>query len=86
MPPAKRQRKLKNIEKVVTPPSDIGPHQEHERSATPVINEGNEVDEVANKIYARLAQAARHGESQKEGCSFMEFRKQNPPTFAGATD
>uniref|UniRef100_A0A2N9EEP8 RNA-directed DNA polymerase n=1 Tax=Fagus sylvatica TaxID=28930 RepID=A0A2N9EEP8_FAGSY len=46
----------------------------------------NEVDEVANKIYARLAQAARHGEGQKEGCSFMEFRKQNPPTFAGATD
>uniref|UniRef100_A0A2N9I8T4 Reverse transcriptase n=1 Tax=Fagus sylvatica TaxID=28930 RepID=A0A2N9I8T4_FAGSY len=86
MPPAKRQRKLKNIDKVVTPPSDAGPHQEHERSATPVINEGNEVDEVANKIYARLAQAARHGEGQKEGCSFMEFRKQNPPTFAGATD
>jgi hypothetical protein len=86
MPPAKRQRKLKNIDKVGTPPSDAGPHQEHERSATPVINEGNEVDEVANKIYARLAQAARHGEGQKEGCSFMEFRKQNPPTFAGATD
>jgi hypothetical protein len=86
MPPAKRQRKLKNIDKVVTPPSDAGPHQEHERSATPVINESNEVDEVANKIYARLAQAARHGEGQKEGCSFMEFRKQNPPTFAGATD
>uniref|UniRef100_A0A2N9EM84 Reverse transcriptase n=1 Tax=Fagus sylvatica TaxID=28930 RepID=A0A2N9EM84_FAGSY len=64
----------------------LEPHQEHERSATPVINEGNEVDEVANKIYARLAQAARHGEGQKEGCSFMEFRKQNPPTFAGATD
>jgi hypothetical protein len=53
-------------------------HQEHERSATPLINESNEVDEVANKIYARLAQAARHGEGQKEGCSFMEFRKQNP--------
>jgi hypothetical protein len=86
MPPAKRQRKLKNIDKVVTPPSDAGPHQERERSATPVINEINEVDEVANKIYARLAQAARHGEGQKEGCSFMEFRKQNPPTFAGATD
>uniref|UniRef100_A0A2N9GH84 CCHC-type domain-containing protein n=1 Tax=Fagus sylvatica TaxID=28930 RepID=A0A2N9GH84_FAGSY len=86
MPPAKRQRKLKNIDKVGATPSDAGPHQEHERSATPVINEGNEVDEVANKIYARLAQAARHGEGQKEGCSFMEFRKQNPPTFAGATD
>uniref|UniRef100_A0A2N9F2L4 RNA-directed DNA polymerase n=1 Tax=Fagus sylvatica TaxID=28930 RepID=A0A2N9F2L4_FAGSY len=42
--------------------------------------------QLANKIYARLAQAARHGEGQKEGCSFMEFRKQNPPTFAGATD
>jgi hypothetical protein len=41
---------------------------------------------VANKIYARLAQVARHGEGQKEGCSFMEFRKQNPPTFAGETD
>uniref|UniRef100_A0A2N9HF18 Uncharacterized protein n=1 Tax=Fagus sylvatica TaxID=28930 RepID=A0A2N9HF18_FAGSY len=54
MPPAKRQRKLKNIDKVVTPPSDVGPHQERERSATPVINEINEVDEVANKIYARL--------------------------------
>uniref|UniRef100_A0A2N9IPW9 Reverse transcriptase n=1 Tax=Fagus sylvatica TaxID=28930 RepID=A0A2N9IPW9_FAGSY len=64
----------------------LGPHQERERSATPVINEINEVDEVANKIYARLAQAARHGEGQKEGCSFMEFRKQNPPTFAGETD
>uniref|UniRef100_A0A2N9F3Y9 RNA-directed DNA polymerase n=1 Tax=Fagus sylvatica TaxID=28930 RepID=A0A2N9F3Y9_FAGSY len=86
MPPAKRQRKLKNIDKVGATPSDAGPHQEHERSATPVINESNEVDEVANKIYARLAQAARHGEGQKEGCSFMEFRKQNPPTFAGATD
>uniref|UniRef100_A0A2N9GX41 Reverse transcriptase n=1 Tax=Fagus sylvatica TaxID=28930 RepID=A0A2N9GX41_FAGSY len=60
MPPAKRQRKLKNIDKVGATPSDAGPHQEHERSATPVINEGNEVDEVANKIYARLAQAARH--------------------------
>ena len=47
---------------------------------------GNKVDEVANKIYARLAQAAQHSEGQKEGCSFMEFRKQNPPTFAGETD
>jgi hypothetical protein len=86
MPPAKKQRKLKNIDKVGTPPSDVGPHRERERSATPVINKVNEVDEVANKIYARLAQAARHGEGQKEGCSFMEFRKQNPPTFAGETD
>uniref|UniRef100_A0A2N9HRA9 RNA-directed DNA polymerase n=1 Tax=Fagus sylvatica TaxID=28930 RepID=A0A2N9HRA9_FAGSY len=60
MPPAKKQRKLKNIDKVGTPPSDAGPHRERERSATPVINEINEVDEVANKIYARLAQAARH--------------------------
>uniref|UniRef100_A0A2N9EJD6 Reverse transcriptase domain-containing protein n=1 Tax=Fagus sylvatica TaxID=28930 RepID=A0A2N9EJD6_FAGSY len=86
MQPAKKQRKLKNIDKVGTTPPDAGPHRERERSATPVINEVNEVDEVANKIYARLAQAARHGEGQKEGCSFMEFRKQNPPTFAGSTD
>ena len=86
MPPAKRQRKLKNIDKVGVTPSDVGPHQEHERFATPVINEINDVDEVANKIYARLAQAALHGEGQKEGCSFMEFRKKNPPTFAGETD
>jgi hypothetical protein len=86
MPPAKKQRKLKNIDKVGTTPPNTGPYRERERSATPVINEVNEVDEVANKIYARLAQAARHGEGQKEGYSFMEFRKQNPPTFAGATD
>ena len=86
MPPAKKQRKLKNIDKVGTPSSDAGPHRERERSATPVINEINDVDEVANKIYARLAQAALHGEGQKEGCSFMEFRKKNPPTFAGETD
>jgi hypothetical protein len=65
MPPAKRQHKSKNIDKVGATPSDAGPHQEHERSATPVINESNEVDEVANKIYARLAQATRHGEGQK---------------------
>jgi hypothetical protein len=43
MPPAKRQRKLKNIDKVGATPSDAGPHQEHERSATPVINEGREL-------------------------------------------
>jgi hypothetical protein len=83
MPPAKKQRKLRNIDKVGTPPFDAGPHRERERSATPVINE---VDEVVNKIYARLTQAAQHGEGQNEGCSFMEFRKQNPLTFASETD
>jgi hypothetical protein len=86
MPPAKKQCKLRNIEEAGTPTPDVGPHRERERSATPIINDVNEVDEVANKIYARLAQVARHGEGQKEGCSFMEFRKQNPPTFAGETD
>ena len=55
MPPAKKQRKLRNIDKVGTPPPDVGPHRECERSVTPVINEVNEFDEVANKIYARLA-------------------------------
>ncbi|XP_023918032.1 uncharacterized protein LOC112029576 [Quercus suber] len=55
---------------------------ERERSVT---SDGGEIDEVAmaDKIYAKIAKAVQGGECRKEGCSFGEFHKQNPPNFDG---
>ena len=41
---------------------------------------------MADRIYARIAKAVQGGERRKEGCSFGEFHKQNPPTFDGKPD
>ncbi|KAL0007386.1 hypothetical protein SO802_008888 [Lithocarpus litseifolius] len=54
-----------------------------ERSVT---LDGGEIDEVADRIYARIARAVQRGERRREGCTFGEFRKQNPLTFDGELD
>nr|POF09450.1 hypothetical protein CFP56_48385 [Quercus suber] len=74
-PPKKKARKVRHVDKVTTP--------EHQRSITP---DGGEIDEMADKIYARIARAVQDGECRKEGCFLGEFHKQNPPTFNGELD
>ena len=80
MPPKKKARKVRHVDEVVAPEHGHRQCQECERSVTP---DGGEIDEVAvaNRIYARIARAVQGGEHGKEGCSFGEFHKQNPPTF-----
>ena len=41
---------------------------------------------MADRIYARIARAVQGGERRREGCTFGEFHKQNPPTFDGEPD
>ena len=85
MPPKKKARKVRHVDEVVAPEHGHRQCQECERSVT---LDGGEIDEVAvaNRIYARIARVVQGGEHGKEGCSFGEFHKQNPPTFDGELD
>ena len=83
MPPKKKACKVRHVDEVATLEHGPRQSQEYERSVTP---NGGEIDEVANKIYARIARAVQGGEHRSEGCSFGKFHKQNPPTFNGEPD
>nr|POE73307.1 hypothetical protein CFP56_54733 [Quercus suber] len=73
--PKKKARKVRHVDEITTP--------EQERSVTP---DGGEIDEMADKIYARINKAVQDGKCRKEGCFFGEFHKQNPLTFNGEPD
>nr|POE56121.1 hypothetical protein CFP56_73469 [Quercus suber] len=83
MPSKKKARKVRHVDEVATP--EHGPRQRQERERF-VTSNGGEIDEVADRIYARIARVVHGGEHKKEGCSFGEFYKQNPPTFDGEPD
>ena len=83
MPPKKKACKVRHVDEVATLEHGPRQSQEYERSVTP---NGGEIDEVANKIYARIARAVQGGEHRSEGCSFGKFHKQNPPTFNGESN
>ena len=85
MPPKKKARKVRHMDEVTTPEHGHKQRQERERSVTP---DGGGIDEVAvaDRIYARTARVVQGGERRKEGCTFGEFHKQNPPTFNGEPD
>ena len=83
MPPKKKARKVRHVDEVTAPEHDHRQCQEHERSVTP---DGGEIDELANRIYARIARALQGGKHRREGCLFGEFHKQNPPTFDRGPD
>nr|POE64384.1 hypothetical protein CFP56_12430 [Quercus suber] len=74
----KKARKVRHVDEVTAPKHDPRQRQERERSITP---DGGEIDKVANRIYAKIARAVQGGERRREGCSFGDFHKQNPPTF-----
>ena len=80
MPPKKKAHKVRHVDEVTALEHGHRQHQEHERSVTP---DGGEIDKVVvvDKIYARIARAVQGGERGREGCTFGEFHKQNPPTF-----
>ena len=82
MPPRKKAHKVRHVDEVTTSEHGHKQCQEHERSVT---LDGGEIDKVvvADRIYARIARGVQGGECRKEGCSFGEFHKQNPPTFDG---
>ena len=54
MPPKKKARKVRHVDEVTAPEHGHRQRQECERSVTP---DGGEIDEVANRIYARIARA-----------------------------
>ena len=83
MTPKKKARKVRHVDEVAA--LEHGPRQcqKHERSIT--LN-GCEIDEVVDKIYARIARVVQGGERKREGCSFGDFCKQNPPTFIGESN
>ncbi|XP_050282151.1 uncharacterized protein LOC126723015 [Quercus robur] len=83
MPPKKKARKVRHVDEVTAPEHGHRHRQERERSATP---NGGEIDEVADRIYARITRVVQGGERRREGCTFREFHKQNPPTFDGGPD
>ena len=83
MPPKKKARIVRHVDEVTAPEHGHRQRQEHERSVTP---DGGEIDEVADKIYARIARVVQGGEHRRGDCLFGEFRKQNPPTFDGGPD
>ena len=83
MPPKKKARKVRHVDEVTAPEHGHRQRHEHERSVTP---NGGEIDEVADRIYARIARAVQGGKRRREGCLFGEFHKQNPPTFDGGPD
>ena len=63
-------------------------HRQRQKREISVTLDGGEIDEVvvADRIYARIAKAVQGGERRREGCTFGEFHKQNPPTFDGGPD
>ena len=83
MPPKKKARYVRDVDEVTAPEHGHRQRQERERSVTP---NGGEIDEVADRIYARIARVVQGGECRREDCLFGEFRKQNPPTFYGGLD
>ena len=83
MPPKKKARKVRHVDEVTAPEHGHRQRHEHERFVTP---NGGEIDEVADRIYARIARAVQGGKRRREGCLFGEFHKQNPPTFDGGPD
>ena len=78
MPPKKKAPRVRYLDEATALKHGLRQRQEHKRSITP---DGGEIDEVANKIYARITRATQGGKHRKEDCSFREFHKQNPPTF-----
>ena len=54
MPPKKKARKVRHVDEVVAPEHGHRQCQECERSVT---LDGGEIDEVADRIYARIARA-----------------------------
>ena len=83
MPPKKKACKVRHVDEVATLEHGPRQSQEYERSVTP---NGGEIDEVADRIYARIARAVQGGKRRREGCLLGEFHKQNPPTFDGGPD
>ena len=83
IPHKKKAHKVRHIDEVAAPKHGPRQHHECERSVTP---DGGEIGEVADRIYARIARLVQGGECRKEGCSFGELHKQNPPTFNGEPD
>ena len=59
MPPKKKACKVWHVDEVVAPEHGLRQCQEHERFVTP---DGSEIDEVANRIYARIARSFQGGE------------------------
>uniref|UniRef100_A0A7N2LFY1 RNA-directed DNA polymerase n=1 Tax=Quercus lobata TaxID=97700 RepID=A0A7N2LFY1_QUELO len=85
MPPKKKAHKVRHVDEVTAPEHGHRQRQKCERS---VIPNGDGIDEVvvADMIYARTARVVQGGERRREGCTFGEFCKQNPPTFDGEPD
>ena len=67
MPPKKKARKVRHVDEVTAPEHGHRQRQERERSVTP---DGCEIDEVVDRIYARIAKAVQGGERRREGCTF----------------
>ena len=80
MPPKRKACRVRHVDEVVAPEHGPRQRQECERSASP---DASEIDEVADKIYARISRAVQGGEHRREGGSFGDFHKQNPPSFNG---
>ena len=59
MPPKKKARKVNHVDEVATPKHGHRQYRERERSFTP---DSGEIDEVADRIYARIARAVQGGE------------------------
>ena len=78
MPPKKKARKVRHVDEVTAPEHGHRQCQERERSITP---DGGEIDEVVDRIYARIARAIQGGECRREDCLFGEFCNQNPSIF-----
>ena len=58
MPPKKKARKVRHVDEVTALEHGHRHRPERERSATP---NGGEIDEVADRIYARIARAVQGG-------------------------
>nr|POE69969.1 hypothetical protein CFP56_69740 [Quercus suber] len=80
MPPKKKARKVRHVDEVIDPEHG---HRQCQKCERPVTPNGGEIDEVAmaDRIYTRITRVVQGGERGREGCSFGEFHKQNPPTF-----
>ena len=64
MPPKKKARKVRHVDEVIAPEHGHRQHQEHERSVT---LDGGEIDEVADRIYTRIARAIQGGKCRRAG-------------------
>ena len=59
MPPKKKACKVWHVDEVVAPEHGLRQCQEHERFVTP---DGGGIDELADRIYARIARSVQGGE------------------------